>query len=50
MNSDSFINDKERPSDRQRSDVKVVPTFYYQIANMKAMKIVVLVKISKLKY
>jgi hypothetical protein len=50
MNIESFSNDKERSSDLRRSEGKVTPTFCYQIANMKAMKIVVLIKISKLKY
>jgi hypothetical protein len=32
------------------SDVKFQTTFYYQIANLKAMKIIVLIKTSKLNY
>lgn len=33
-----------------KSGVKIPTTFYYQLANMKAMKITLLIKISKLKY
>ena len=39
-----------RTSEFQMSDPKIQTTLYYQMANMKAMKIVVLIKISKLNY
>ena len=50
MNTESFSNDKERSSDLRRSEGKVTPTFCYRFENLKARKIVVLIKISKLKY
>lgn len=50
MSSENLNQEKLRTSDFQPSDMKFQTKFCYWLANMKAMKIVVLIKISQLNY